>query len=58
MILRVINVTNSEFYNRYQQEDNNTKYYQPSTATKEKIKEDFSLMLDTEIQRLQIDYII
>ena len=57
MILRVIEVTNSEFYNDYKQKEN-TKYYQPLTATKEKIKEDFGLMLDTEIQKLQIDYLI
>ena len=57
MILRVTGIAKSGMYNNYKEKPT-AKYYQKKTVTKEKVKRDFGLMLDSEISKLKIDILI
>ena len=57
MILRVTRIEGGKWHNDYEHKPT-VKYYEPSSANKEKIKNDFGLRLDAEIKKLTIDYII
>ena len=55
MIVKVTGVCNSTFYN--EQRNRQTKFYQPMVS-KTKVKNDFGILLDTEIKKLHFDKII
>lgn len=61
MIIKVSGIIEMNFYNNYNQRSGErqpqTKFYQPQTA-KEEVKQDFGLLLDTELKRLRFDKII
>ena len=56
MIIKVSGIAMSNFYNRDLSHRNSTHYYRPQQP-KEKIKQDFDIMLDTEIKRLKFEKI-
>lgn len=55
MVIKVSGVLKSGFYN--EQKERKTKFYFPQTP-KIKVKNDFKIMLDTEIKKLHFDKII
>lgn len=56
MIIKVSAVSMTSFHSRDLSHRNNTHYYRPQEP-KEKIKQDFGIMLDTEIKRLKFEKI-
>ena len=60
MVIRISGIPNSNTSQYYEQQKQNTPevhYYQPDEP-KEKVKEDFGLTLDKEIEKLTIDIIL
>ena len=59
MIIRVQSISVLTPYNQYKEHKHSqAKYYTPASATKENIKQDFKILLDTEMSKLKIDTII
>lgn len=55
MIIKVSGVNNTRFYN--EQREQKTKYYFPQTS-KDTVKKDFGIMLDTEMKKLHFNKLV
>jgi len=56
MIVRIHAVAPSAYSNQHRAPQ--TRYYNPKTVTKSKIKRDFKIMLDIELEKLRFDTLI
>lgn len=56
MMIKVSGITMSQFNTRDLSQRNTAHYYRPQTP-KEKVKQDFGIMLDTEMKRLKFEKI-
>lgn len=56
MIARVQAVAPSAYSNQHKAPQ--TRYYNPKTVTKSKVKRDFKIMLDIELDKLRFDILI
>lgn len=56
MIVRVQAVTASAYANQHNKP--RIKYYSPQEVSKTKVKKDFQIMLDTELNKLRFDAIV